>query len=119
MKWLDKKRMDDKVLREISNHRSLSHDHVIKAEDVLETGDKVCIVLEYAPGGDLFDYIVRHVRLKVEEAKRIFRQLIDGVGYCHEQMVVHRDIKPENILMDADFNIKLADFGLSSKWRSG
>jgi 5'-AMP-activated protein kinase catalytic alpha subunit len=119
MKWLEKERLDQKVQREISNQRTMFHKHVVKIEDVLDTDDAICIVQEYAPGGDLFDYIVRHVRLKEDEARRIFRQLIAGVGHCHEHMVVHRDLKPENILMDADFNIKIADFGLSSQWSPG
>lgn len=119
MKWLDKSRLDQKVQREITNQRGLCHKNVIKIEDVIETDDSICLILEYAPGGDLFDYIVRHVRLQEDEARRIFRQLISGIEHCHEQNVVHRDLKPDNILMDADFNIKIADFGLSSQWEKG
>jgi len=119
MKWLDRDRLDQKIQREISNQRSLNHENVVKIQDVFETDDSICIVLDYVPGGDLFDYIVRHVRLKEDEAKRIFRQLIAGIGHCHEQKVVHRDLKPENILMDANFNVKIADFGLSSNWCPG
>jgi len=85
----------------------------------LRSDDSICVVLEHAPGGDLFDYIVRHARLKGDEARRLFRQLVDAVSHCHENGVVHRDLKPENILMDAEFNIKIADFGLSSEWSAG
>lgn len=119
IKMLDRSRVDQKVQREIDNQRGLCHKHVINIEDVLETEDSMCLVLEYAPGGDIFDYIVRHVRLKEGEANRIFRQLVDGIAHCHAQGVVHRDLKPENILMDADNNVKIADFGLSSQWKKG
>lgn len=119
LKFLEKQRMDQNVQREITNQGGLCHKHVIKMVEVLEAGDLICMALEYAPGGDLFDHIVRHVRLKEDEAKRIFSQLADGVQHCHNQMVVHRDLKPENILLDADCNVKIADFGLSSQWRPG
>jgi len=122
MKFLDRNRLDiDRVQREISNQKRLHHKSVINIEDIIDRGDDFCIVQEYAPGGDLFDYILSHdyARLNENEARRIFRQLIEGVGHCHAKMVVHRDLKPENILMDADFNVKIADFGFSSEWRSG
>lgn len=120
MKMLDKSKLDQmKTQREISNQLILGHEHVVKLEAVFETEDAVCLVMEYAPGGDLFDYIVRHDRLKEDEGRRIFRQLIAGVRHCHEKLVVHRDLKPENIMMDCDFNIKIADFGLSSKFLPG
>jgi serine/threonine protein kinase len=53
-------------------------------------------------------------RLEETEARKFFQQIISSVEYCHENMVVHRDLKPENVLLDAQCNIKLADFGLSS-----
>jgi serine/threonine protein kinase len=119
MKFVERCKLDESVHNEISNQRRLCHKNVIKIEDVLETDDAMCIVQEHAAGGDLFDYVVRHSRLKEDEARRLFCQLVDGIGHCHEQMVVHRDIKPENILMDADGNLKIADFGFSSRWCKG
>lgn len=119
IKVIERSRVDEKVQREIANQRSLDNQHIIKLVDVIETDEVVCLVTEYAPKGDLFDYIVRHGKLDENEGRRIFGQLIAGVGYCHENMVVHRDLKPENVLMDSDYNIKIADFGLSSKWAPG
>ncbi len=70
------------------------------------------MVLEYAPGGELFDYIVARDRCKEEEARTFFRQIVCAVAYCHSQGIAHRDLKPENLLLDENAGIKLIDFGL-------
>ena len=44
----------------------------------------------------------------------MFQQLVSGVEYCHQHMVVHRDLKPENLLLDGDQQLRIADFGLSN-----
>lgn len=46
------------------------------------------------------------------EARRLFQQILSAVDYCHRHMVVHRDLKPENVLLDAQMNAKIADFGM-------
>jgi len=75
--------------------------------------------MEYVPNGELFEHIVTKGRLEEPEARRIFQQIVSGVAYCHLHMVVHRDLKPENLLMDQDYRIKIADFGLSNTMRDG
>jgi carbon catabolite-derepressing protein kinase len=76
------------------------------------------MVLEYA-GGELFDYIVQNGRLKEDEARRFFQQMICAVEYCHRHKIVHRDLKPENLLLDDQLNVKIADFGLSNIMTDG
>jgi len=75
--------------------------------------------MECATGGDLFDCLVKHVRLEEDEALRLFRQLIDGVDHCHTSGVVHRDLKAENILLDGNNSVKIADFGLAAEMTPG
>lgn len=65
-----------------------------------ETATHYFLVLEHAPGGELFDYIVARQRCKEDEARRFFRQIVSAVAYCHEQGIAHRDLKPENLLLD-------------------
>uniref|UniRef100_W5K337 non-specific serine/threonine protein kinase n=1 Tax=Astyanax mexicanus TaxID=7994 RepID=W5K337_ASTMX len=77
------------------------------------------MVMEYASGGELYEYIQSRQRLTEEEARYFFRQITSAVLYCHTNGVVHRDLKLENILLDQDLNVKLADFGLSNQYQKG
>lgn len=75
--------------------------------------------MEYASGGELFDYIVSNTRLEETEACKFYQQIIAGVEYIHKLGVVHRDLKPENLLLDSNKNIKIVDFGLSNTYKQG
>jgi serine/threonine protein kinase len=77
-----------RIQREIRFLKLLHHPHIVKVYDVLETVDAIYIVMEYAVGGELFDYIVAHKRLKEKEARAFFRQVLSAVDYCHK--VRHR-----------------------------
>lgn len=70
--------------------------------------------LEYAKHGDLFDLIQGSGKFSEKEARFYFKQLVDSLEYLHSKGYCHRDIKTENILLDADYNLKLADFGFST-----
>ena len=80
------------------------------------------MVLEQVEGGELFDYLVKKGRLTENEALYFFQQIIRGVEYCHRYMIwydilliiSHRDLKPENLLLDKDYNVKVADFGMAN-----
>ena len=71
------------------------------------------MIMEYAEGGELFDYIVSKGRLNEKEAAFFYYQLIEGVEFLHSKKIAHRDLKPENILIDSEGHIRLTDFGLS------
>ncbi|XP_024014680.1 SNF1-related protein kinase catalytic subunit alpha KIN11 isoform X1 [Eutrema salsugineum] len=108
-----------KVQREIKILRMLMHPHIIRQYEVVETPDNIYVVMEYVQSGELFDYIVEKGKLPEDEGRYLFQQIIAGVEYCHRNRVVHRDLKPENILLDANCNIKIADFGLSNVMPDG
>ncbi|XP_074640983.1 5'-AMP-activated protein kinase catalytic subunit alpha-2-like isoform X2 [Tubulanus polymorphus] len=108
-----------KIRREIQNLKLFRHPHIIKLYQVISTPTDIFMVMEYVSGGELFDYIVKHGKLKEHEARRFFQQIISGVDYCHRHMIVHRDLKPENLLLDKHRNVKIADFGLSNMMTDG
>ena len=93
------------------------HANVIRLVQVIDTPDAIYLIMEYCPGGELFDYIVKHSRVKEQQACIFFRQIISGVDFLHKNHVVHRDLKPENLLMlrrPEGWQIKVVDFGLSN-----
>nr|XP_039265292.1 5'-AMP-activated protein kinase catalytic subunit alpha-2-like [Styela clava] len=108
-----------KIKREIQNLKLFRHPHIIKLYQVFSTPTDIFMVMEYVPGGELFDYIVKNGKLKEFEARKFFQQIISGVDYCHRHKVVHRDLKPENLLLDSNRNVRIADFGLSNMMSDG
>ncbi|TYG43381.1 hypothetical protein ES288_D11G012200v1 [Gossypium darwinii] len=111
--------MEEKVRREINISRLFMHPHIIRLYEVIETTTDIFMVTEYAESGELFDYIVLKRRLHEDEARKLFQQIISGVEYCHKNMMVHRDLKPENLLLDSNYNVKIADFGLTNVMQKG
>jgi len=113
-------RMDLKIRREITNMKLFRHPHIIRLYQVIETKTDIFMIMEYVSGGELFDFIVTNGKLPEDTARRYFQQIISGVEYCHNHMVVHRDLKPENLLLDTKRNcVKIADFGLSTMMQDG
>ncbi|KAJ3605820.1 hypothetical protein NHX12_027864 [Muraenolepis orangiensis] len=108
-----------KIRREIQNLKLFRHPHIIKLYQVISTPTDIFMVMEYVSGGELFDYICKNGKLEEKESRRLFQQIISAVDYCHRHMVVHRDLKPENVLLDAQMNAKIADFGLSNMMSDG
>lgn len=100
--------------QEIAVLMSVSHPNVLCLKDTFDETDGVYLVLELAPEGELFNWIVMKQKLSEEESRKVFVQLFQGIKYLHERNIVHRDIKPENILLtDKNLSVKLADFGLA------
>lgn len=79
----------------------------------------ILLVLEYCPGGELFDILYYTNQLDPVTARTYFLQMLKALKACHDVGIVHRDIKPQNLLMDGNFQLKLSDFGLSFIGRDG
>eukprot|EP00439_Symbiodinium_sp_Y106_P082551 s498_g22.t1 len=125
---------------EVGILHELRHERIVNLQGFHKTDNWYFLVMELVGGGvllrfaadgsftavsgELFDLIVRNKSLNEAEARHIFLQLLEGVGYMHARGVLHRDLKPENILVagsrpaDAPasgqlYDVKIADFGLS------
>ncbi|KAL2270832.1 hypothetical protein VTJ83DRAFT_203 [Remersonia thermophila] len=103
-----------KIMREVAILKQLTHPNIVRLHKMEESERHYGIVLEYASGGELFDYILNHRYLKDNAARRLFAQLVSGVGYLHKKGIVHRDLKLENLLLDRNRNIIITDFGFAN-----
>lgn len=119
------KTSEEMFKNEVSIMKELDHQNLIKILDFSEEAEytipdgrsmEVCyIALELAKGGEIFDFIAETGRFSESTARFYFRRIIDGIEYMHKNGIFHRDVKPENILLDANFELKITDFGFSSK----
>ncbi|XP_077403739.1 MAP/microtubule affinity-regulating kinase 4 isoform X1 [Vanacampus margaritifer] len=123
IKIIDKTQLNptslQKLFREVRIMKGLNHPNIVQLFEVIETDKTLYLIMEYASGGEVFDYLVSHGRMKEVEARAKFRQIVSAVHYCHTKNIVHRDLKAENLLLDADANIKIADFGFSNEFTLG
>ena len=110
------------VETEVAAMKNLKHPNVIEQ---VECGQEMYIkadgrqrkvfyiVLELAAGGELFDFVANSGRFKENVARYYFKQILDGLDYCHSNGVTHRDLKPENLFLDGNYTLKLGDFGFA------
>lgn len=102
------------IRRETVIVRLVSHPNVVRTLDVFEDDSRLAIVMELVEQGNLLKYLASGKnRINERNALRLAQQLISAVSYLHKLNIIHRDIKPENILIDAEGDLKLADFGLA------
>ena len=143
IKILEKSRISsegdtERVKREIQILKNIEHQHVIKLYEIIETEQRIYLIMEHASGGELFDYIVDNERLQEREACQLYLQILSGIEFFHKrhmaldgQSLAHRDLKPENLLFakppsketdDESIStkvLKIIDFGLSNTYRTG
>ncbi|KAG7757632.1 hypothetical protein KL911_000608 [Ogataea haglerorum] len=113
---------EDKIRREIAIMKKCSHPHVVKLLEVLdaESSRKIYMVLEYLEKGEIQwqkedeeTGFKPEPLLSLSEAKNVFRDVVSGLEYLHNQGIIHRDIKPSNLLVSKDYVVKISDFGVS------
>lgn len=100
--------------REALSATSLTHPNIVSVYDVGEDGDMHYIVMEYVKGKTLKQYIQEFSPLSPAKSVQIMKQLTSAIAHAHENGIIHRDIKPQNILMDAEGNVKITDFGIAT-----
>jgi serine/threonine protein kinase len=113
----DISRLADNITREIKIMKELNHPNIIRMYDIIydKEYDNVHLILEYAPDGNLSDYLKRKGPIGEAYAKVYMKQLSLGLHYLltRSNPIIHRDLKPQNILMFGDYGIKLTDFGFA------
>ena len=113
----------ERVEREIRILKCMRHPNIIQLYEVIDTDFAIYLIMEFADGGEMFEYIVAKTRIPEAEATKLFLQLVDGLEYLHSKDVTHRDLKPENLLLQSTKNngwiLKIVDFGLSNTHENG
>jgi len=110
---LTKANVEHQLRREIEIQTHLRHPNILKLFGYFHDSSRVYLILEYAPGGELYKVLQREKRFPDDRSAKYIAQLADALVYCHAKKVIHRDIKPENILLGLKGDIKIADFGWS------
>ena len=111
-----------RCLREVQLLGNLRHPGIVEMYDSFLDDEKLCIVFEWAAGGDLKRLLRKHLAagalLDEGTVWRTFRQIAAAVAHMHERRVMHRDIKPANVLVTANGRCKVADLGLGRQFGS-
>lgn len=119
VKFVERKRTSaERLLLEIDILlRVKGHPNIVGLFDVFLTEDEVQLVMEYVPGGELFEHLVSNGPYSEAEAARHMRRIASAVEHLHRHNIVHRDLKPENLLLTSHnpvyADVKVADFGLA------
>jgi len=111
--------VDDKTKKRLATEveilRKVNHPNIIPLKDIIDTTDKLYLVMELVSGGELFDKIVEKGFYSEKEAASVVRKVISAIQYLHSINIAHRDLKPENLLLKKgdDTHVMISDFGLS------
>lgn len=92
----------------------LDHPNIVRLHDYLEDPTEVYLVMEYVEGLPLDEWINKTTGpIPEPRAADLLRQILEGVGYAHQQGIIHRDIKPSNFLITPALDVKILDFGIA------
>lgn len=91
----------------------LAHPFIVNLVTVFQDVQRLCFLMEFVSGGELFSRLEVVSRLQPRDARFYACQIVDALQYIHSHEVIYRDLKPENLIIDADGNLKVADFGFA------
>ena len=112
-KQIQQSKVEHQLRREIEIQSHLRHPNILRLYGYFYDQTRVYLVLEYAVGGELFKILREEDHFDEKTAADYIVKMSDAIAYCHSKNVIHRDIKPENILVGANGELKIADFGWS------
>uniref|UniRef100_A0A8R1HSC4 Aurora kinase n=1 Tax=Caenorhabditis japonica TaxID=281687 RepID=A0A8R1HSC4_CAEJA len=105
--------VEHQLEREIEIQSHLHHPNIIRLYTYFWDAKKIYLVLEYAPGGEMYKQLTIKEKFSEPIAAKYMYEIADALSYCHRKNVIHRDIKPENLLIGANGELKIGDFGWS------
>ncbi|XP_015918512.1 aurora kinase C [Parasteatoda tepidariorum] len=110
---LEKNKVGHQLRREIEIQSHLRHPNILRLYGYFYDDSRVYLVLEYAPGGELYKVLQKCKRFDEKTAATYLSKIASALKYCHSKKIIHRDIKPENLLLGLNGEMKIADFGWS------
>lgn len=118
LKRVSQKRLREKnfailLANEMHVHNSLRHERIVKLLQCFEDNDYIYLLTELCRGGELNRLVKSGKKLKIDRVRKIFHQIVEGVKYLHDNMIIHRDLKLANIMLTEQGDIKIGDFGLA------
>lgn len=105
--------VEHQLRREIEIQSHLRHRNILRMYGYFYDAKRIYLILEYSPGGELYKRLQQKGHFSDKTAAKYISDLARALDYCHTKHVIHRDIKPENLLIGAQGEIKIADFGWS------
>jgi len=111
---MQSKKNRQKILAEIMIHKSLSHRHIVKFEEMFEDSENVYFVLELCHNGNMNDIVKRRGKYTEPEARYFMVQILAGCQNMHQNSIIHRDLKLGNVFLDRNMEVKIGDFGLAA-----
>lgn len=105
--------VEHQLEREIEIQSHLHHPNIVRLYTYFWDAKKIYLVLEYAPGGEMYKQLTTQKRFSEALAGKYMYEIANALEYCHRTRVIHRDIKPENLLIGSNGELKIGDFGWS------
>ncbi|XP_043944922.1 aurora kinase A-B-like [Protopterus annectens] len=105
--------VEHQLRREVEIQSHLRHPNILRLYGYFHDHSRVYLILEYAPRGELYKELQKCTKFDDRRSAKYITELSDALLYCHSKNVIHRDIKPENLLLGANGELKIADFGWS------
>lgn len=103
--------------RELDVLIRVNHPHIVNVSNIFQRRAKYFVFLRFAENGDLLDFLTKNGAVPENQSRLWMRQIISGLLYLHTMNIAHRDLKCENILITANYNVKITDFGFARNVR--
>jgi serine/threonine protein kinase len=94
--------------------QQLHHENIVQLQEVVELYGTIFLALEYVRGGNAREWMIQRGRLEPQDVRTVTRSVVRALQAAHARGVVHCDVKSSNIMIDADGQVKLVDFGIAS-----